>query len=77
MEKEKQFTVGENLKVFTFDDRLKQVINECGLPISTIYYVLNNITNNIKELYNQQINTEYNEYNKHVEAQKENENKEK
>lgn len=62
MENKEQNVIGENLKALTFENHLRQMIAESNLPINTVYYILNNITYNIKELYDQQINAEYKEY---------------
>lgn len=71
MENENQLNIGTNLKILTFENSLKQIISECELPVSIIYYILNNTTLNIKELYNQQVNIEYNEYIKTKDKNKE------
>ena len=67
----KTIVVGENLKANVLEDRLKQAIAESALPISTVYYLLNNLTYSTKELYDQQIMAEYNQYQKDAAAAQE------
>ena len=51
-----------NLFLFNTVNQIKQTIEQAQLPIGTVYYMLQSLTNEIGNLYNQTIQQEMNVY---------------
>ena len=58
-----------NLKVAEIRDKIYQDISDSQLPISIIYYLLENMTKQIQMLYHQQVQRELNEQNDNKDVQ--------
>ena len=58
-----------NLKVAETRDKIYQDISDSQLPISIIYYLLENMTKQIQMLYHQQVQRELNEQNDNKDVQ--------
>lgn len=54
----------ENLKIESCISQLKTIINDSGLSIGVVYLIFSNLLREIEKLYMQQINKEYNNYQK-------------
>lgn len=54
----------ENLKIESCINQLKTIINDSGLSIGVVYLIFSNLLKEIEKLYMQQINKEYNNYQK-------------
>ena len=52
----------DNLKADNFNSVLLRDIHNSNLPVSTIYYILKDILNEIEMLYHQQADKEYKEF---------------
>lgn len=58
-----------NLKVAETRDKIYQDISDSQLPISIIYYLLENMTKQMQMLYHQQVQRELNEQNDNKDVQ--------
>lgn len=54
----------ENLKIESCISQLKTIINDSGLSIGVVYLIFSNLLKEIEKLYMQQIDKEYNNYQK-------------
>ena len=63
----------DNLKIELFKTQLNEVISKSNLPIGIVYLILKDTLNELTILYNQQVNQEYQEYQKSLEKDKEKE----
>ncbi len=62
-----------NIKVEELKEKLFEIVNESGLPFSSIYYLFKDFMKDLTDAYIENLNKEYQQYQKEKEETTENE----
>lgn len=62
-----------NIKVEELKEKLFEIVNESGLPLSSVYYLFKDFMKDLTDAYTESLNNEYQQYQKEKEEVTENE----